>query len=279
MIDDLLAAEAYWWVFYGGTVLVFLLMVEVGFLLGRWRKDKLDPEVKSQAGTALAAILGLLGFLLAISFGIAENRFMMRKQLVLQEANSIGTTFLRTGFLTGSDRDKARRLLAEYVDVRLKAVRTRRIREGLKRSSEIQNQLWKIADAAAAQRPRAVTVGLFIDSLNQTIDLNEERVTVGLRYRVPPSLLWTLYLVAFLSMGVLGFHFGLGGTRNFLAASALVVAFAAVMLLIVDLDQPRQHLFTVSQGPLVDTQQFIHKSLEKDPGKSGNAPDRGGQSP
>ncbi|SCY66172.1 bestrophin-like domain [Thiohalorhabdus denitrificans] len=274
MTDLLLAAESYWWVFYIGTIVVFLATVEVGFLLGRSRRGKTDPEAKSQAGTALAAILALLGFLLAVSFSIAEDRFMTRKQLVLEEANAIGTTFLRTDFLMEPQRTRARRLLAEYVNVRLEATKQPgTLQEGLKRSVEIQNALWRIADKVAAQRPRSEPVGLFIDALNETIDLHEERVTVSLRNRVPPSLLWTLYLVAFLSMGILGFHFGLGGTRNILAASALVFAFSAVMLLIVDLDQPRQRLFTVNQAALEDTHRSISKALESPPAKRGGSPD------
>ncbi|MFA9462228.1 hypothetical protein [Thiohalorhabdus methylotrophus] len=275
-MDWVLAAEYFWWVFYIGTILLFLAMVEAGHFLGRRRRGKADPEAKSQAGTALAAILALLGFLLAISFSIAENRFMTRKQLVLEEANAIGTTFLRTDFLSPPERRRARLLLAEYVDVRLEAAQRREtLQEGLKRPVAIQTALWEIADRMAAQRPRSEPVGLFIDALNETIDLHEERVTVALRNRVPPSLLWTLYLVAFLSMGVMGYQFGLGGTRNLPATTALVVAFAAVMLLIVDLDQPRQRLFTVSQAALEDTRRAIHQSLQETPPESAPSRDSG----
>jgi hypothetical protein len=64
-------------------------------------------------------------------------------------------------------------------------------------------------------------LGLYVASLNEVIDLHEDRVTVGLHYHLPPILLWALVLVAFLSMGMLGIHFGLSGTRNLPATVAL----------------------------------------------------------
>ena len=94
-------------------------------------------------------------------------------------------------------------------------------------------------------------------------------MTVALRYRIPPSLMWTLYLVALLSMVTMGVHFGLSGTRNLTSTVALVVSFAAVLLLIVDLDSPDQRLFEVTQEPLVETLRTIDTSLEKQPPRGG----------
>lgn len=256
MIREFWTAESYWWLFYVGTIMLFLLVVEAGYRFGKRRKNKADPEQKSQAGTVLAALLALLGFLLAISFGIAADRFGERKALVLAEANAIGTTYLRTEFLPEPQRSQARRLLHDYTATRLEYVQKgdlNKLSEGLEQSAESHRELWALADTVAAQRPRSVPVGLFITSLNEVIDLHQERITVGLRYRIPASLLWTLYLVAVLSMGTMGLHFGLSGTRSFSSTVALVVSFAAVLLLIVDLDSPTQRLFKVPQDPLVDT--------------------------
>lgn len=261
MIDDVLSSETHWWIFFAGTIVFFLLTVEGGYWLGRWRREHTDPEQKSQTGTILAALLALLGFLLAISFGIAADRFAQRKALVLQEANDIGTTFLRTDFLPEPQGHRSKILLDKYVQTRLVPMEKGDLDKAIGRSVEIQNKLWKQVDIAAAASPRSVPVGLYIDSLNDVIDRHEERVTVGLHYRIPPSLIWTLYLVSLLSMFVMGLNFGLAGTRNMLASLALVIAFAAVLLLIVDLDQVHQRLFTVSLSPLEDTQTSIREAL------------------
>lgn len=278
MIDKLLASESHWWLFFAGTIVFFVFTVEAGFWYGRWRRGRTDPEQKEQAGTILAALLALLGFLLAISFGIAADRFSQRKALVLQEANAIGTTFLRTDFLPEPQRTQAKKLLARYVHIRLQPFeRGRRaqgaeLRQAIKQSEQIQRQLWHLSDEVANTHPRSVPVGLFVDSLNSVIDLHEERVTVGVYFRIPPSLIWTLYMVALLSMLVMGIHFGLSGTRNLLASVALVVAFSAVLLLIVDLDQVHQHLFSVPQSPMKDLDNSITQSLHATPPRGGGPP-------
>ncbi|RVU40969.1 hypothetical protein EA187_19505 [Lujinxingia sediminis] len=269
MIDRILSSETHWWFFFAGTIVFFLLMVEGGYWVGRWRREHTDPEQKSQTGTILAALLALLGFLLAISFGIAADRFAERKALVLQEANDIGTTFLRTNFLPQAQGDTSKTLLAAYVDTRLRPLETADVDAAIHDSVELQSALWEQATIAAAAHPRSVPVGLYIDSLNDVIDRHEERVTVAIHYRIPPSLIWTLYLVALLSMVVMGLNFGLAGTRNMLASVALVMAFSAVLLLIVDLDQVHQRLFTVSQSPLEDTQASIQKTMAEGHGVGG----------
>jgi len=67
----------------------------------------------------VAAELGLLAFLLAFTFGIGASRFEMRRQILIDEANAIGTTYLRAAMLPTPQREDARRLLKEYVDVRI----------------------------------------------------------------------------------------------------------------------------------------------------------------
>src|SRR5690554_3390052 len=115
MITTILASDTHWWLFFGGTILFFLLMVEAGFWFGRWRSKRADPEQKSQTGAVLGALLALLGFLLAVSFGITADRFAQRKALVLEEANAIGTAFLRTDFLPEPQAEISKKLFAEYV--------------------------------------------------------------------------------------------------------------------------------------------------------------------
>jgi hypothetical protein len=257
MVDDLLALESAWPLFYGGTVVAFLLTVEVGFRVGRRRAARAHPEEKAQTGTVLAALLGLLGFLLAITFGIAESRFTERKHLVLGEANAIGTTWLRAGFLGAPHGPAARALLREYVDVRLEASRPGRFEAALARTEAIHRALWTHAEAVAAEAPRSVPLGLFVQSLNDVIDLHEERLTVALRYRIPPVMMTTLYVLAFLSMGTLGYGAGLSGPRNLVVTTVLVASFSAVLLLIVDLDRPQQRLFHVNQEALEDTRESM----------------------
>ena len=261
MLRELLATDAGFWAFILGMVAIFAVTVEGGYRIGRRAQG--GEERKSQAGTVLGALLALLGFLLAISFSIAENRFAQRKALVLEEANAIGTAALRADFLPPEQTEQAERWFEKYIALRLEVAQQKiPLERALARSQALQQRLWGAAETAAERRPRSVPIGLFVDSLNEVIDLQQERVTVGVYFRLPPSLLWLLLLVAELSMLTLGYYFGLGRERSWPTAAAVVLAFAAVIVLIVDLDQVNQRLFSVSQEPLIDTLQSIETSLD-----------------
>jgi len=95
---------------------------------------------------------------------------------------------------------------------------------------------------------------LFIQSLNEVIDLHAKRVMVALRTRIPQPIWLVLYLLAMLSMAAMGYSQGLTSTRRSLAGFALIVAFSVVMLLIVDLDRPGEGLLRVSQQSMIDLQ-------------------------
>src|SRR4051794_38485293 len=88
------------WAFFGTTVALTFLAVEAGFRLGRWRQGRSEHEREAPVGAIVGASLALLGFLLAFTFGMAASRFDTRRELVLDEANAIGTTYLRATLLS-----------------------------------------------------------------------------------------------------------------------------------------------------------------------------------
>lgn len=255
--------HVHWWIFCVVTVVFFLTSVEMGYRFGKIKKKDLDPEQKSQVGTVLGALLALFSFLLAFSFSIAEERFGERKAILIKDANAIGTTFLRTDFLPAPTRVEVQNLIYRYASLRLNVLQITDFAEALRETKELQNQIWKRASHAASENPRSISLGLLIKSLNEMIDVHEERVVVVLSYHLPPSLKWTLYLVSFITMLTLGFYFGLGGTRNAFATYALVFSVSAVLLLIIDLDQVRQHFFTIDQKAITDVVKEIEASLKR----------------
>ncbi len=234
------------------TVAVVLLAMEGGFRLGRHRSQRAEQERESSVGAIVAATLALLGFMLAFTFGIAGTRFDARRQAVLDEANAIGTTYLRAGLLPEGASGNIRHLLRNYVDLRIAAVQTGDLENALRRSTELHGQIWAETDAVAKRHPQSILVGLFIQSLNDTIDLHETRVVVGLYNRIPMILWYTLYLLAIMAMMGVGYHAGLVCRIRSLAFLVLVFAFSAVMVLVVDLDRPREGMLRVSQQALID---------------------------
>ena len=237
-------------------LLVVLLSVEFGYRLGKYRRSRHEQEKEAPLGTMVAATLGLLAFILAFTFGLAASRFDNRRQLVLDEANSIGTTYLRAGMLPERGQ-QVRDLLREYVAVRLEAVQSGNLAGGIRRSEDIQQKVWTEAETVGNKNPNSIVVGLFIQSLNQMIDLHAERMQAGLRSRIPGAIWLGLFAVAALSLATMGYHAGLSGTRRSLAIVAVAVTFAVVIELIADLDRPQEGILRVSQQALLDVQRSM----------------------
>jgi hypothetical protein len=93
--------------------------------------------------------------------------------------------------------------------------------------------------------------GLFIEALNDTIDLDATRVTAG-RNRIPDSIWLALYAVTILTMAAMGYQFGLTGEHSWPVTILLALVFTAVILLIADLDRPQAGLLKVSQQAMLD---------------------------
>jgi hypothetical protein len=201
----------------------------------------------------VGATFGLLAFMLAFTFGLAASRFETRKQLVLNEANAIGTAHLRAELLPQPHGAEIQRLLRAYVDVRLDGVQPGKLERAIVRSEELHNLLWSQVVALGDTNPRSIVAGLFIQSLNEVIDLHAKRLTAGRRSRIPGSIWVVLSLVATLAMAAVGYQTGLASGRRSIVIGVLALAFSTVLLLVVDLDRPQEGLLTGSQQAMVDT--------------------------
>jgi hypothetical protein len=246
------------WGLFGATVVIVLLSIEGGYRLGRYSHRRSADEKEAPVGAIVGATLALLGFILAFTFGLAASRFDARRQIVVEEANAIGTTYLRAGLLPNNRGEKIRKLLGEYVDARLEVVQTGDIEQVLRRSDELHRQLWKEAEAVGQAHPESIMVGIFIQSLNETIDVHSKRVLVAIQNRLPRSLWATLYLITMLTMAGVGYHEGLTNSRRSLAILVLVVVFSAIMTLVADLDRPQEGFLTVSQQAMIDLRKMMN---------------------
>jgi len=233
---------------------LLLVVFEVGYRVGRWWQEKTPDEKEGPTSMLVGSLLALMAFLLAVTMGMASDRFDTRRALVLDEANSIGTTFLRAGYLPEPARTDSRALLREYVPLRINVADRQLLAANFARSTEIHAELWAIAEDLARDTPDSVVLGLYIDSLNETIDLHSKRATAIIYARVPETVVILLILGAALTMGMVGYSAGLTRRRSFLGAAVLVVVLSAVLTLVVDLDRPRDGFLQVSQQPLIDLQ-------------------------
>jgi hypothetical protein len=233
------------------SVAVIVAAGELGHWLGRRAVDHGGENV----ATLKAAILGLLALMIGFTFAMAQTRFELRRDAVLNEANSIGTTALRARLLPRPHNEQSLALLRDYVNIRLEM--TRRIlpasdlSAALARSNAIQEALWQQARMVATKNDAMVPTGLFVQALNDMIDSQARRLAAG-RSRVPDIVLLALYATAAVAIGYASYGRALEGRNWRPAVYVAGLLTAGVILLIQDLDRPSGGFISVSQQPILD---------------------------
>ena len=260
MIDDMLAR------LFSSELAVFLVVMalmlafaEIGFRLGLRLHVTKDEARKGQIGAIQGAVLGLLGLLLGFTFAMAVERYDTRRGLIVQEANALGTTYLRASLLPDAHQAPVKDSLWRYVDLRLKywplVDDPAKFAEGRRLVGEIQGELWKHATEAAKEAPTDITA-TFIESLNETIDTDAKRIA-AMRASIPTGVWLLLIMVAAAGCITTSYGGGAEGTRSKLGSVFLPLLIAVVIVLIFDISHPRVGLIQIGQQPLEDLQQSI----------------------
>lgn len=234
-----------------------LLAIEAGYRLGKYRCQSTETETAGHLGTIVGATLGLVAFMLAFTFGLAASRFEMRREMIVEEANAIGTTFLRAGFLPENQIAPTRLLLAEYVSSRLEVVQTGDVNQALTRADALHHKLWQETEVAGRTKPNSIPIGLFVQALNEMIDVHSERVLAGLRSRLPLILWGALLLLTLFAMAGVGYHEALAKSKRSPVTLVLVLSYLIVITLVVDLKRSREGLLKVNQEAMASLQSMI----------------------
>jgi len=247
-------------------VLIALLAIEGGFWLGVRRQKKVVYEQVGPIATVVGAVLALLAFVIALTFGAASSRFDARKEALLHDVNAIQTTYLRANLLPEPHRTTVRSLLRDYVQVRVGMVyaygEPATLQLVQRRAEALQKSMWSHVEILASQDRRSPIYALFTSALNDMFDLHTERVVLGAHYRIPRFVWWTLIFASCVAMVAVGFQFAIGGKRRSMTANlALAVTFALVMLLVFDLDRAGEGFITVNQQPMIDLYQSMSKHI------------------
>jgi hypothetical protein len=246
------------WVLWVVFVALMLAAHEVGFRFGCRPDNKPSEGTKSQISTVEAGILGVLGLLLGFTMSMAVARFEARKQLVLEEANAIGTAYLRTQLLAAGEGREIADLLREYANIRVPREDSRDVYEHIlsarQESARLQDAFWHRAASYGQKEP--IQTRLLLQSLNEVIDADAARWT-AFQNHVPETIIYVIVLVALLVSLIVGYTFGLGGNRQLFSICMLSLAISLVLAVIIDLDRPRAGLIRVSQQPMLDLQRQL----------------------
>jgi len=238
---------------------IVLAGIEVGSLLGRRVKGAaVDDDSKTHINSTQASTLGILGLLLAFTFSLALQRFDTRSDAMVDEANAIGTAYLRAQMLPQPYRDEARALLRDYVDVRIKTDGISAVvgdeREALTaQAGALQNAIWDAARRAAEANPSPVPAGMFVQATNELIDSFGRRGAAIDRH-VPEVVLFLLLGTFLITSVIVGYSAGVVRRRPPLVSFAMVGLIVVLVFVILDLDRPIRGLIVVSEKNLRDLQ-------------------------
>lgn len=253
-------------VIYAFTFVLVLASLVIGALLGHRYVARVGEQKDSSIGSAVAAMLGLLAFMLAFTFNMTADRFNERKGLLLDEVNAIGTVYLRADFLKPEARDRAKALLREYTAVQDFVPGRNTDDNGiLARSAEIFKELWGLVDQHIEQGYEASRLRLFVEPLNDVMDFHTARDVVGLEYHIPEPIWVALYFITALAMLGIGFQFGANRAGSLHVGVTLALIFSTVILLISDLDRAREGFLVVDQRPMAELHQQLEQSQRERP--------------
>jgi len=210
-------------------------------------------------GVIQASAFALVGLLLGFSFSLAVARYDQRRSVTVREANAIGTTALRAQFLDPSLAGPMLNALRSYVQARIDfaaATAPGARDEPSRRSAMLQTQMWAMAVRAARHDPYSVEDMLFVQTLNNTIDLSSEQAA-ALNGTIPGSVLAIVIAVMLLAAALLGANYGRSGRLGVAAYSVFAAMLALTVATIIDLDRPQSGFIRVPLDSLVQTQQLV----------------------
>jgi hypothetical protein len=229
----------------GVLFLAMLALLEVGRRLGVRRAAREGDAAHAGAGVVDGAVFALLGLLIAFSFSGAASRFDERRKLVVEEANAIGTAYLRVDLLPAAAQGEMRQLFRRYLDTRLAAYRAlpdlAAAKAELARANALQQEIWAKAVAAVSGTQAAVLV---LPALNQMIDITTTRTMAAETH--PPFIIFALLFVLALLGALLAGHSMSGAkVRDWIHMVTFALALTGAIYVILDLEFPRLGLIRV----------------------------------
>jgi len=228
-----------------GGMFVFL---EVGFRVGRNRRTSRTAETNDEISGVVAAVLGLLGLVLAFTFGAAQERLTVRRAQIVEEANAIGTAYVRLDLLAPEDQEQLCPLFRDYLESRIEAFEQlydrARWKSALNRGARLQDQIWKRSVVACRASPNPAASFLLLSALNDMIDITTER-DLATTTHAPGPILLLLVGLSFMGALLAGDTLALKGRRYPLHMALFALAIAATVYVVIDLEYPRVGFITL----------------------------------
>jgi len=236
---------------YAHWIAIGLIFAMIGCMYAGWRMGRTltgEPTRPANVGTIDGAVFALLGLLIAFTFSNGISRFDERRNLIVEEANNIGTAYLRIALLPQDAQPEMRNLFRSYLDSRLAAYRhipdLKAAKTELDRGAEIQQRIWRHAIDHCKDQPPSCMM-LLVPALNAMIDITTTR-TMASQFH-PPIIVFVLLIVFSLVAALVAGHGMAGPAPSWLHISAFSLALAMTVYVILDVEYPRRGFIRIDQ--------------------------------
>jgi hypothetical protein len=225
-----------------------IIAIEFGYRFGHRRKLDSTETTIEVIGTVDAAVFGLLGLILAFTFSGAADRLVIRRAQIVQEANAIGTAYLRVDLLPAAEQPAIRQFFRDYLEARIevfdKFLDHSASDRALRRGEQLQQEIWSHSVSACRAEPRTDACLLVVPALNDMIDITTTR-TMAARTHAPGVILALLVILALVAGTLSGFAMSRQARRSMLHVFFFSLVISSSIYVVLDLEYPRAGLINL----------------------------------
>ncbi len=236
------------------SFIVLGLSVQVGAFFAR-KVRPVNEDEREDLGLVVSASLTMLALIIGFTFSMAVGRYDQRKNYEEEEANAIGTEYVRADLLPAADAATVRQLLTQYLDQRMLFYTTRDLQKLDAVNSEtatLQNKMWATVQDVAKRQPTPV-VALAVAGMNDV--LNRQGYTQAAWWNRIPTGAWSLMVALAICCSLLIGYSAHKGHRLF---TVLPFLLSIAFFLISDIDSPRRGVIRVIPQNLISLSQSLH---------------------
>jgi hypothetical protein len=245
-----------------GLFIAMVVCLEAGYRLAR-RRIRISGEAHEGLGSIEAAVFAMLGLLLGFAFSQALARFDDRRHMIIDEANAIGTAYLRLDFAPTDDQTRLRQLFRDYLDARIRVYATptddAATTASIADAEAIQRRIWTDVVESSKHDSTQNVARVLVPAVNEMIDITTVR-TVYLNVGIPRLILALLLIVALCSAMTAGYAMAKRGHRSILHVLLYATSIAMTIYVVLDLEQPRRGVIRLTETDrILDS---LRKSIE-----------------
>ncbi|GAA4055780.1 hypothetical protein [Flavobacterium chungnamense] len=222
-----------------------------GYKLGKLKLRKLKATTSTESSSSFGSLSGLLFLLLAFTFSMSVTRYDTRRQIIIEEANTISTAILRADLYPEKERESFRNDFKQYVEARINYYNAGRDIEKIKHSNRqsqaISTNLWKRASGLSRDYSNTDATRQMIPALNEMFDITTTRAAAE-KAKVPDSIIWLLFLLAGIASFYSGYLAALKGNIDWLIEFVFCIMISITILFIFDLDRPFRGFVTLDES-------------------------------